>query len=71
MIGPDLKLSVAPEPVALASPMGATRGTSNVLVLNTDLMGDIAIFETDPGVQQTAYALLSDLLTICAFLRNA
>ncbi|HTG14392.1 MAG TPA: homoserine dehydrogenase [Blastocatellia bacterium] len=71
LIGSELKLSVAPEQVASASPMGAARGTSNVLVLNTDLMGDIAIFETDPGVQQTAYALLSDLLTICASVRNS
>jgi homoserine dehydrogenase len=70
MIGSDLKLSVAPAAVPLASPMGAARGTSNVLVLNTDLMGDIAIFETDPGVKQTAYALLSDLLRICALLRS-
>lgn len=59
-----LKLTVAPERVPLVSPMGAARGTSNVLVLNTDLMGDIAIFETDPGVEQTAYALMSDMLTI-------
>ncbi len=66
-----LKLSTSPERVALASPFGAARGTSNVLVLETDLMGDIAIFETDPGVEQTAYALLSDMLTICATLRNA
>jgi homoserine dehydrogenase len=60
-----LKLSTAPERVALASPFSAVQGTSNVLVLETDLMGDIAIFETDPGVEQTAYALLSDMLTIC------
>ena len=60
-----LVLSVAPERVPQSSPMGAARGTSNVLVLNTDLMGDIAIFETDPGVEQTAYALMSDLLMIC------
>lgn len=65
-----LKLSAAPERVALASPLGAARGTSNVLVLNTDLMGEIAVFETDPGVEQTAYALLSDMLMICASLRN-
>ena len=60
-----LKLSVGPERVPLASPIGATQGTSNALVLNTDLMGDIAVFESNPGVEQTAYALLSDLLTIC------
>jgi homoserine dehydrogenase len=64
-----LKLSVAPERVPQASLMGAAKGTSNVLVLETDLMGEISIFETDPGVGQTAYALLSDLLTICASLR--
>ncbi|MEK6300281.1 MAG: homoserine dehydrogenase [Acidobacteriota bacterium] len=59
-----LRLSVSPERVPVSSQMGAARGTSNVLILDTDLMGDIAIFEADPGVDQTAYALLSDLLTI-------
>jgi len=59
-----LKLSVAPETVPLSSPLGAAKGRSNVLVLRTDLMGELAIFEIDPGVEQTAYALLSDLLMI-------
>ena len=60
-----INLSVAPEAVSLSSPLGSVQGTSNVLVLQTDLMGELAIFETDPGVEQTAYALLSDLLSIC------
>jgi homoserine dehydrogenase len=59
-----LRLSVRPELVPLASPLGSARGASNVLVIKTDLMGEIAIFETDPGVEQTAYALLSDLIRI-------
>ena len=59
-----VELSVAPESVPLASVLGSARGTSNVLVLETDLMGEIAIVETDPGVAQTAYALLSDMLSI-------
>ena len=59
-----LKLSVAPETVPRSSPLGAVTGRSNVLVLRTDLMGEIAIFEIDPGVEQTAYALLSDLISI-------
>ena len=63
-IGKHVKLSVAPERVPLSSALGSVRGTSNVLVLETDLMGEIAIVENDPGIQQTAYALLSDLLTI-------
>lgn len=63
-IGKHTALSVAPERVPLSSALGSVRGTSNVLVLETDLMGEIAIVENDPGIQQTAYALLSDLLTI-------
>jgi len=57
-------LKVALESVARESALGSVRGTSNVLVLETDLMGQIAVFEYDPGVKQTAYALLSDLITI-------
>ncbi len=40
------------------------RGTSNAIVLRTDLMGDLTIVEHDPGVEQTAYALLADLIAI-------
>jgi len=50
--------------VPIGSPLGSVRGTSNVLILETDLMGDLALFENEPGVEQTAYGLLSDLLRI-------
>jgi hypothetical protein len=33
-------------------------------------MGELAIYETDPGVEQTAYALLSDLLRVSEGLRG-
>jgi homoserine dehydrogenase len=59
-----LKISVAPEFVPLASLLGCTRGASNALVIETDLMGELTIFEKDPGVGQTAYALVSDMLRI-------
>ena len=59
-----LKLTVAPEAVPRSSPLGAARGMTNVLLLRTDLMGELAICEIDPGIEQTAYALLSDLLAI-------
>jgi homoserine dehydrogenase len=59
-----VKLTVAPERVPVGSALGWVRGTSNVLVLETDLMGEIAIVENDPGVEQTAYALLSDMIGI-------
>ena len=59
-----VKLTVAPERVPVTSALGSVCGTSNVLAIETDLMGEIAIVEKDPGVEQTAYALLSDLATI-------
>ncbi len=64
-----VKLTVAPEKVPVASVLGSVRGTSNALVLETDLMGEIAIVETDPGVEQTAYALLSDMISIRTGMR--
>jgi homoserine dehydrogenase len=63
-----VKLTVAPEWVPLSSALGCVRGTSNVLVLETDLMGEIAIVENDPGTGQTAYALLSDMIRIHEYL---
>jgi len=57
-------ISVGPERVPRSSVLGGVRGTSNVLVLKTDVMGEIAIVENDPGIDQTAYALLSDMITI-------
>lgn len=60
----ELKLSAMPESIPLASPLGSARGTTNVLMIETDLMGEIAVFEHEPGVRQTAYALLSDLISI-------
>ena len=59
-----VKLTVAPELVPLSSALGCVRGASNVLVLETDLMGEIAIVEDEPGIDQTAYALLSDMIRI-------
>ena len=42
-------------------PLAAIRGLSNILVLNTDTMKELAIIENNPSVQQTAFALFSDL----------
>jgi len=62
--GDGAKIVVGPERVAAASPLGSVRGTSNVLIIETDLMGELVIFETNPGIEQTAYALLSDLIRV-------
>jgi homoserine dehydrogenase len=68
--GDAVKLGVNPERVPLSSPLGSVRGTSNVLLLETDLMGEIAIIENDPEVEQTAYALLSDMIRISESLQG-
>jgi homoserine dehydrogenase len=44
--------------------LGGLRGLANALVLQTDLLGDFAITQTSGGLTQTAYALLTDLVTI-------
>jgi len=59
-----VSLKVGLESVPRESALGSLRGTSNVLILETDLMGEIAVVEYDPGVNQTAYGLLSDLIHI-------
>ncbi len=63
-----VKLTVAPEWVPITSTLGSVCGTSNVLMLETDLMGEIAILENEPGTGQTAYALLSDMIQIHEYL---
>jgi homoserine dehydrogenase len=45
--------------------LAGLRGMANALVLQTDLLGEIAICQMSGSLTQTAYALLSDLVTIC------
>jgi homoserine dehydrogenase len=44
--------------------LAGLRGMANALVLQTDLLGDIAICQLHGSLTQTAYALLSDLVTL-------
>jgi homoserine dehydrogenase len=55
---------VAPVPLPLSDPLARTEGTSSALTLFTHLMGPVTLFEENPGISQTAYAVLSDLLTL-------
>jgi homoserine dehydrogenase len=45
-------------------PLAAIRGLSNILILNTDTMRELAIIENNPSVDQTAFALFSDLVSL-------
>jgi len=58
-----VRVSVAPERIALGDPLSGS-GPDAALVFQTDLMGEIGVFERGATVDQTAYALLSDLLEI-------
>jgi homoserine dehydrogenase len=44
--------------------LASVRGTSNLLLLHTDLMGTVGTVSISPGVEQTAYGLFSDLVDI-------
>jgi homoserine dehydrogenase len=62
-VGRRARITVRPERIPLGDPL-AGEGGDSALVLRTDLAGEIAVVERDGIVDQTAYALLSDLLTI-------
>ena len=61
--GRRVRVSVAPERLAVDDLL-VSRGSDGVLVLQTDLMREIGIWEGAGGVDQTAYAILSDLAAI-------
>jgi len=56
--------SVRPVELPESDLLAGLRGMANALVLQTDLLGDVAICQLSGGLAQTAYALLSDLVTI-------
>jgi len=61
--GRRVRVSVGPERIPLGDPLSGS-GPDAALVLETDLMGEIGVFERGATVDQTAYALLSDLIQV-------
>jgi homoserine dehydrogenase len=68
--GRRVRVSVAPERIAFGDPLSGS-GPDAALVLETDLMGEIGVFERGANVDQTAYALLSDLIQVVREARPA
>jgi homoserine dehydrogenase len=62
--GNRLAARVAPESVAADDLLAGVEGQQNALILHTDLLEEIAIVQRSGSLTQTAYALLSDLVTI-------
>jgi homoserine dehydrogenase len=63
-----VRVTVAPERIPLGDPLSGS-GPDAALVFETDLMGEIGVVERGATVDQTAYALLSDLLEIVRYRR--
>jgi len=62
--GAGIRLSVRPEILDDTDLLASVHGTSNLLLLHTDLMGTVGTVSIAPGVEQTAYGLFSDLVDI-------
>ena len=58
------RLRVRAEVLDEGDVLASARGASNLLLLDTDLMGTIGTVSISPGVAQTAYGLFSDLVDI-------
>ncbi len=67
--GKAIRARVAPEELEREDPLSLLRGMSNALYVESDLLGRVGITQLDGGLTQTAYALLSDLVTLNRSLR--
>jgi homoserine dehydrogenase len=65
--GRSVRIAVGPERVPLGDPLSGP-GADAALVLETDLMGEIGIVERGGDLDQTAYAVLSDLVAVAEAL---
>lgn len=59
-----ITLRVRAEVLDQSHVLASAEGTSNVLLLHTDLMGTIGTVSISPGVAQTAYGVFADLVDI-------
>lgn len=62
--GKGIRARVRAEVLDETDPLAAVNGTSNLLLLHTDLMGTIGVAGINCGVAQTAYGLFSDAVDI-------
>jgi homoserine dehydrogenase len=62
--GNEIKLRVRAEVLDRCDLLAATPGTSNLILFDTDLMGTFGTVSINPGVDQTAYGVFSDLVSL-------
>jgi homoserine dehydrogenase len=59
-----VRLRVRAEVLDRADILACAPGASNVIVFHTDLMGAFGVVSIDPGIEQTAYGVFSDLVSL-------
>jgi homoserine dehydrogenase len=62
--GGQVDVIVEPRELPANDLLAGPRGMANALILETDLLGDVAIGELSGGLTPTAYALVSDLVSV-------
>jgi len=60
-----VSLRVRAEVLDRSDLLACTPGTSNLILFHTDLMGTFGTISINPGVEQTAYGVFSDLVNCC------
>ena len=59
-----VRLTAKAEVMPMTDLLATATGTSNMLLFHTDLMGTLGTVSINPGVEQTAYGLFSDLVDV-------
>jgi homoserine dehydrogenase len=59
-----VEAAVQLEELELADPLGGLDGQANALEIDTDILGRVVVTQRDGGLEKTAYALFTDLLTV-------
>jgi homoserine dehydrogenase len=62
--GGRVAASVAPERVAAGDVLAGVHGTMNALTISTDRLSDLTVIQHGGSLVETAYALVSDLVTL-------
>jgi homoserine dehydrogenase len=69
-VGDRAVVRVSPDRIAERDLLARLDGMQNALVLQTDILGDLAIAELSAGLGQTGYALVSDLVAVARSIRG-
>jgi homoserine dehydrogenase len=58
----EITARVVPQQVSPDTPMYTIDGTTSIVTIQSDVLGDLSLIETDPSPDTTAYGLLADFI---------